>query len=341
MKKRVFTVGICVGTLLLGSVSAGAADLTATLSNQPIYVDGERVWDMTAYDIGGNNYVKLRDMGMSVGFDVVYDASTDSVQIDPTIAYSGDPATYLNVEIPVTASAKLSKQPIYVNGKRVEITAYDIGGSNYMKLRDIGTAVGFGVTYDAKTDSVHIDPTTPYRESIKNQAYASAPEQNLQQEQDYFTGYATEEEALDAIFKQAAEETAKAQQNTVDTTSYESEEDAVQTVFELVNEAREAEGVAPLVLDDDLCKAAQIRAKELNELYSHTRPDGRDGDSVLDDNNIKWMTMGENIAGVNRTEDVMPGWMNSSGHRKNILNQKFIKVGIAKCNNYWVQLFIG
>lgn len=339
MKKRGFTAGLCTGVMLLCGISAGAADLTAQLSQQPIYVEGERVWDVTAYDIGGNNYVKLRDMGMSVGFDVVYDASTDSVHIDPTIAYSGNPETYLDVEIPKTASTKLSQQPIYVNGKRVEITAYDIGGSNYMKLRDIGTAVGFGVTYDAGTDSVHIDPTTPYRESIKKQSYASDPEQTPPQ--DDFMGYATDEDAIDAIFKRAAEETAKAQQNSMNQPDAQSEEDAVQTVFRLVNEAREAEGLAPLILDDKLCEAAQIRAKELNELYSHTRPDGRDADSVLDDNNISWVSMGENIAGVNMTEDLMPGWMSSDGHRRNILNPKATEVGIAKYNNYWVQLFIG
>ena len=339
MKKRGFAAGLCTGVMLLCGISAGAADLTAQLSQQPIYVEGERVWDVTAYDIGGNNYVKLRDMGMSVGFDVVYDASTDSVHIDPTIAYSGNPETYLDVEIPKTASAKLSQQPIYVNGKRVEITAYDIGGSNYMKLRDIGTAVGFGVTYDAGMDSVHIDPTTPYRESIKKQSYASDPEQTPPQAD--FTGYATDEDAIDAIFKRAAEETAKAQQNSMNQPDAQSEEDAVQTVFRLVNEAREAEGLAPLTLDDKLCEAAQIRAKELNELYSHTRPDGRDADSVLDDNNISWVSMGENIAGVNMTEDLMPGWMSSDGHRRNILNPKATEVGIAKYNNYWVQLFIG
>lgn len=339
MKKRGFTAGLCTGVMLLCGISAGAADLTAQLSQQPIYVEGERVWDVTAYDIGGNNYVKLRDMGLSVGFDVVYDASTDSVHIDPTIAYSGNPETYLDVEIPKTASAKLSQQPIYVNGKRVEITAYDIGGSNYMKLRDIGTAVGFGVTYDAGTDSVHIDPTTPYRESIKKQSYASDPEQTPPQ--DDFMGYATDEDAIDAIFKRAAEETAKAQQNSMNQPDAQSEEDAVQTVFRLVNEAREAEGLAPLTLDDKLCEAAQIRAKELNEIFSHTRPDGRDADSVLDDNNISWVSMGENIAGVNMTEDLMPGWMSSDGHRRNILNPKATEVGIAKYNNYWVQLFIG
>lgn len=345
MKKIGFAAGLCTGVMLLCGISAGASDLTAQLSQQPIYVEGERVWDVTAYDIGGNNYVKLRDMGLSVGFDVVYDASTDSVHIDPTIAYSGNPETYLDVEIPKTASAKLSQQPIYVNGKRVEITAYDIGGSNYMKLRDIGTAVGFGVTYDASTDSVHIDPTTPYRESIKKQSYASDPEQTPPQ--DDFMGYATDEDAIDAIFKRAAEETAKAQQNSMNQPDAQSEEDAVQTVFRLVNEAREAEGLAPLTLDDKLCEAAQIRAQELETLSSHTRPDGSRFSTVLDDMNITRKIAGENLAGGQDTsQEVMETWMSSSGHRKNILNPSFAKIGIAKYQNQqnqeeWIQLFVG
>lgn len=356
MKKRGFTAGLCTGVMLLCGISAGAADLTAQLSQQPIYVEGERVWDVTAYDIGGNNYVKLRDMGMSVGFDVVYDASTDSVHIDPTIAYSGNPETYLDVEIPKTASAKLSQQPIYVNGKRVEITAYDIGGSNYMKLRDIGTAVGFGVTYDAGTDSVHIDPTTPYRESIKKQSYASDPEQTPPQ--DDFMGYATDEDAIDAIFKRAAEETEKArlQREHEGKMSLEEEADAVENVLvdnpvgeaheieavlKLVNEAREAEGVAPLTLDDDLCKAAQIRAKEIEDLYSHTRPDSRKFSTVLDDNNITWMTAAENITASETPDGAMESWMNSDGHRKNILNARVTKIGVARYKFGWIQLFIG
>ena len=64
-------------------------------------------------------------------------------------------------------TATLSSQPIYVNGQRVSMTAYTIGGNNYVKLRDIGQAVDFGVTYDAATNSVHIDPNSSYQEEVK------------------------------------------------------------------------------------------------------------------------------------------------------------------------------
>ena len=61
-------------------------------------------------------------------------------------------------------TATLSSQPIYVDNQRVQMTAYSIGGNNYVRLRDIGKAVDFGVTYDAATNSVHIDTNTHYQE---------------------------------------------------------------------------------------------------------------------------------------------------------------------------------
>ena len=69
-------------------------------------------------------------------------------------------------------TATLSNQPIYVNSQRVSMTAYSIGGNNYVRLRDIGKAVNFGVTYDAVTNSVHIDSTQPYQEEVTQPAVA-------------------------------------------------------------------------------------------------------------------------------------------------------------------------
>lgn len=68
------------------------------------------------------------------------------------------------VQAATTITAALSDQPIYVDGQRILMTAYSIGGNNYVRLRDIGKAVDFGVTYDATTNTVHIDSTQPYRE---------------------------------------------------------------------------------------------------------------------------------------------------------------------------------
>ena len=77
------------------------------------------------------------------------------------LALSG-PAVHAATSI----TATLSSQPIYVDNQRVSMTAYSIGGNNYVRLRDIGKAVNFGVTYDTATNSVHIDSTQPYQEEV-------------------------------------------------------------------------------------------------------------------------------------------------------------------------------
>ena len=61
-------------------------------------------------------------------------------------------------------TASPTSQTFYVNGQRVEFEAYEIHGNNFVKLRDIGQAVDFGVTYDAAADSVYIDPNARYHE---------------------------------------------------------------------------------------------------------------------------------------------------------------------------------
>ena len=85
-------VGILAGLALSGPAAQAATTINATLSSQPIYVDGQRV-AMTAYSIGGNNYVKLRDIGKAVDFGVTYDAATNSVYIDPSSPYIEEIAT--------------------------------------------------------------------------------------------------------------------------------------------------------------------------------------------------------------------------------------------------------
>ena len=63
-------------------------------------------------------------------------------------------------------TARPSTQTFFINGQQAPLTAYLIGGSNYVRLRDIGKAVDFGVTYDAATNSVYIDPSSPYIEEV-------------------------------------------------------------------------------------------------------------------------------------------------------------------------------
>ncbi len=117
-------------------------------------------------------------------------------------------------------------------------------------------------------------------------------------------------------------------------------------VLELVNIERANAGVSPLVLDEALCNAANMRAIEMDRTreFSHTRPDGGSCFDVYDICNVEWQfTCGENIAaGLSTPEDVMRAWMDSKGHKANILNPEFTKMGLGYSEGvYWAQEFAG
>lgn len=113
-------------------------------------------------------------------------------------------------------------------------------------------------------------------------------------------------------------------------------------VFRLVNEAREAEGLEPFVSHSTAMEFAQIRAEEISEKFSHTRPDG----SVM---TYSHYNFAENIAKGGRTpEDAVNSWLNSSGHRAAIMADysnygNGMGVGILEKNGtmYWVLEFVG
>ncbi|WP_303805401.1 CAP domain-containing protein [Ruminococcus flavefaciens] len=126
-------------------------------------------------------------------------------------------------------------------------------------------------------------------------------------------------------------------------------------VVKLVNSERTKRGLQPVKALVSMNKAASIRAKEIVNKFDHVRPDGRSGLSAIDDEELIWFWIGENIAygrgmfAYDSPEKVMNGWMNSDGHRENILNSrcKYIGVGYYEklddegdlCT-YWVQLFM-
>ncbi len=118
----------------------------------------------------------------------------------------------------------------------------------------------------------------------------------------------------------------------------------VEQVVKLVNEHRAKEGLSPLKLDTKVSAAAQVRAKEIVTSFSHTRPDGSSFATALKEQNISYRRAGENIAwGQKSPEEVVNAWMNSSGHRANIMNPNFTSIGVGYYRqngvNYWCQLF--
>lgn len=124
---------------------------------------------------------------------------------------------------------------------------------------------------------------------------------------------------------------------------------AQQDILRLVNEEREKTGAAPLKLHEQLCRAAQLRAEETTVLFEHTRPDQTSCFTVLEEFGItNYQAAGENIAWresyLGTAENIMIGWMNSPGHKANILKAEFTHLGVGCVEKdgtwYWVQLFL-
>lgn len=100
-------------------------------------------------------------------------------------------------------------------------------------------------------------------------------------------------------------------------------------IFRLTNVERTNAGLPLLTEASELTQIAMIRANEIIGSFSHTRPDGRSCFTVFSDNNVRYRCAGENIAYGQRTPaDVVQAWMNSAGHRANILKEEYNHMGI-------------
>ena len=113
-------------------------------------------------------------------------------------------------------------------------------------------------------------------------------------------------------------------------------------VVELTNKERAANGLKPYIMDSTLMELAMIRAAEMKGIknMTHTRPNGDPGNRIIYDAWGIVLRTGENIArGQGSAEEVVAQWMTSPGHRANILDKSFNRMGAGECDGYWVQLF--
>jgi uncharacterized YkwD family protein len=119
-----------------------------------------------------------------------------------------------------------------------------------------------------------------------------------------------------------------------------------QKVFELTNQERAKNGVPALKLDTELSKVAREKSNDMkkNGYFDHNSPTYGSPFDMMKKFGISYRTAGENIAmGQRSPEEVVKAWMNSEGHRKNILNASFTHIGVGHVaeGNYWTQQFIG
>ena len=403
MKKNMIAATLSAA-MVVGSVPfAGAASTVAAVptrdKGQAVYVDDTRVYP-TGYNIADNNYFKLRDIGTLVGFGVEWNGETQTVEI------STERTTPSTEGISDTAAsgavAKISGQKITVDGVQVNMTAYQIDGNNYVKLRDIGKQVDFGVGYDSATASVRIDTDAPYTESTTSASGSTITQWNktmaefnqamikcnwdkskylttAKQYAPVITGKAngTVEDVIAALdtmkgapvdavsfddnpvnmfwaneLRKALGETVSDNGNTesdsnsetVDTNTLE---EYAQEVIRLTNDERTKVGLPALKVNDKLMQAAAIRAEEITEKFSHDRPLGTMYD-LLDEVGLTVKNyVAENIiSGTTYSTPIslMNTFMNSSGHRAWILSDEVNSIGVVLTKNqngqiYGVQIF--
>lgn len=168
MTKRFFVTAIAAAVIAASLPTAGATNaLTAvptSAKGQAVYVGSTRVYP-TGYNINDNNYFKLRDVGKLAGFGVDWNEDTRTVEISTT--RTAPELTGITDTAVTGATAKPTDQRITVDGKEVSMTAYKIKGNNYVKLRDIGKTINFGVSFNMATKAVSIDPNGTYVEEVK------------------------------------------------------------------------------------------------------------------------------------------------------------------------------
>ncbi|OEH92480.1 CAP domain-containing protein [Bacillus solimangrovi] len=117
-------------------------------------------------------------------------------------------------------------------------------------------------------------------------------------------------------------------------------------VVDLTNAERAKNGLAALEIDEELSKVARAKSADMqsNKYFDHNSPTYGSPFDMMKQFGISYKTAGENIAyGQKTPQEVVNAWMNSEGHRKNILNGQFthIGVGFVEQGNYWTQMFIG
>ena len=114
-------------------------------------------------------------------------------------------------------------------------------------------------------------------------------------------------------------------------------------VVALVNQERAAYGLSPLTLSADLSDGARLKSQDMrdNRYFDHNSPTYGTPFEMMGSLGITYRAAAENIAmGYRTAEAVVDGWMNSPGHRANILSDKYTEIGVGHVDGYWTQWFV-
>ena len=172
-KRKKIGAFILTISMLFITITTVSAASTANTANRAVKSSGKLLLDSEAvsfdsYNINGNNYFKLRDLAYAISgtlaqFDVTWDGAKNAINLLSNKAYTpvgGEMEQSANTTS--TINAILSESKIFLNGKEVRLTAYNINGNNYFKLRDIAETFDFYVGWNEANSTISIDTTKKY-----------------------------------------------------------------------------------------------------------------------------------------------------------------------------------
>ena len=288
------------GAIAAGCITtAGAAGEVTAISTremgQSVFVNQTAVTP-TGYNIADNNYFRLRDIASLVGFGVEWDEKSWTVEISSERT-SGSTADIRDQSVP-KAAAEVSSQRFALDGYYIRMKAYQIGGENYVRLRDIASYINFGVEYDAETKRISIYPDRFYDEE------------------------SPEEPSGSEISGAVSEETLR---------RWELE------MIDRINDERQKVGAAAVRVDDRLMQRAQMWAEHLTADFRHSTWNDIKNFAEKIGTTAEEISGGENITGAGRITGIgydpltlsMNNFMSSEGHRNTILNSRWTRAGVG------------
>lgn len=292
-------------------------------TNIGVFVNGKALtFDQQPVISENRTFVPMRTIFEYFGMDVEWDSENQSIY-----ACNGDS------EI----SMSISSDEMWVNGECIELDAVPFlsGDRALVPLRAISEALSCTVDWNGATASVIISGNIINSTMFPIQSPTAEPTYQP-------TAAPTAVPTTEPTASPTATPTA------APTAATSSESAMEQEVLALVNEVRAENGLSALTWAEDIAEIARAHSADMinRSFFSHTNPDGESPFDRLKSNGISYNAAAENIAYGQRTaEAVMESWMNSSGHRANILNKNVKEIGIGAVKNsqgtvYWTQMFI-
>lgn len=304
------------------SLLAASIPVHAT-GNVSVFLNGSQLkFDCQPMIKNDRTFVPVRKIFESFGMEVEWDEENQSV-------YSYNDENEISMGI--------NCGEMCVNGTYIKLDAVPFiqDGRTLVPLRAISEALKCAVDWDEKTYSVIIGNCSS---AVKPTVQPTAKP----------TAKPTVQPTAEPTAKPTVQPTAKPTATPTANPVVSSENEMEQEVLSIVNQERAARGLNALTWAEDLANVARAHSSDMisRNFFSHTNPDGQSPFDRLKSNGISYRAAAENIAyGQRSAKDVMNSWMNSSGHRANILNANLKEIGIGAVKNqkgtiYWTQVFV-